>query len=98
METNLTTYYRLHPKLTNDQRQEVIDWLTMQFGERDGCDPWHVSGNYDFDVESDFDVFLKSKEDVTLFMMAYPNSIRLSLEDGSKIYEDANPQLVLFRY
>ena len=91
-------YYRIHPRLKNPDRTMMEEWLTETFGARDNQNRWCITSNYDFDVHSDFDVYLKRKEDVTLFMLSWPNSVRLSLTDRSKTHEEANPQLKLFEW
>jgi|CryBogDrversion2_1035201.scaffolds.fasta_scaffold95154_2 hypothetical protein len=94
--------YRMHPFVLNHLRDQFLDECTELFGPRG--ERWQSGSNYDYSFKNadghrgTFDVCLRDKDDAILFMFTYPDSVRLSMTDNTKLYKEANPHLELFEW
>jgi hypothetical protein len=84
----------LHPKLENEHRQEVKDWMSCQLPE----DTWYMNSNYD--EHGCFNITIEGKENTNLataFMLKYPETIILE-KQFHETYEIATEALSLFEF
>ena len=86
--------YRMHPGLPNKQRNETKAICEKQIGPY--RKRFYDTGNYHHYDRGEFDIILKHEEDVAIFMMLFPQSIRLSMHDPRKTHKEADPFLAMF--
>lgn len=92
----MDNHWRMHPFVDNRHRDHVMDWCVVKFGPQD--DRWHITSNYDFSKDGEFDVVFSREEDAIEFKRCFTNAVRISNDDKRLTYEEANPQLAFFSW
>jgi hypothetical protein len=76
----------IHPYIGNDNRPEVVDWCTKQFGVVNSEQRrWVSTSNYTRSKEGTFDVFFKNLKDAQWFLLKWGGDIIYTKTEGSEV-------------